>query len=95
MSRIFYFAFAELYTGSSIRLENTLFGNYFLKCYIVKRMLISFNFFPTILKLYQGGKTKRMLSLMLNSSQLAITFSTGLIYYWHLVHYICIPIYCA
>ena len=26
--------FAELHIGSSIKYENTLFGNYFLKCYI-------------------------------------------------------------
>ena len=34
--------FAELHTSNSIRYENTLFGNYFLKCHIVKRILISF-----------------------------------------------------
>ena len=28
--------FAELHIGSSIRYENTLFGNNFLKCYTVK-----------------------------------------------------------
>ena len=37
--------FSELHIGSSIRYENPLFGNYFLKCYIVKRILISFNCF--------------------------------------------------
>ena len=29
----------------SIRYANILFGNYFLKCYIVKRILTSFNCF--------------------------------------------------
>ena len=33
---------AELQIGSSIRYENALYGNYFLNCYIVKRILISF-----------------------------------------------------
>ena len=33
---------AELHIGSFIRYEHSLFGNYFLKCYIVKRILISF-----------------------------------------------------
>ena len=28
--------FAELHIGSSIRYENILFGNHFLKCYIIK-----------------------------------------------------------
>ena len=37
--------FAELHIDSSIRYENTLFGNNFLKFYIVKRILISFNCF--------------------------------------------------
>ena len=37
--------FAELHIGSSTRYENTLFKNYFLKCYTVKRNLISFNCF--------------------------------------------------
>ena len=38
--------FAELHIGSSIRYENTkMFGNYFLNCYVVKRILISFNCF--------------------------------------------------
>ena len=37
--------FAEMHIGSAIRNENTLFGNYFLKCFIVKRILISFNCF--------------------------------------------------
>ena len=36
---------AELHTGSSIRYQNALYGNYFLNCYIVKRILISFNCF--------------------------------------------------
>ena len=36
---------AELHTGSSISYENTLFGNYFLTNYIVKRILISCNCF--------------------------------------------------
>ena len=36
----------ELHIGSSIRYENNcLFGNHFLKCYIVKIILISFNCF--------------------------------------------------
>ena len=34
-----------MFIGSSIRYENTLFGNYFLKCYIVKIIFISFNCF--------------------------------------------------
>ena len=34
-----------LHIGSSIRYENVLNGNYFLICYIVKRILISFNCF--------------------------------------------------
>ena len=42
MTRIF-LHFAELHIGSSTRYENTLFGNYFLKCYLVKRILIPFN----------------------------------------------------
>ena len=37
--------FAELHIGSSISYENTLFRNCFLKCYIVKIILISFNCF--------------------------------------------------
>ena len=37
--------FAELRIGSYIRYENALCGNYFLNCYIVKRILISFNYF--------------------------------------------------
>ena len=41
--------FAELHIGSSIRYENILVGIYFLKCYIVKRILISFNCFSEIL----------------------------------------------
>ena len=36
--------FAVFHIGSSIRYENTLFKYCFLKCYIVKRNLISFNF---------------------------------------------------
>ena len=36
---------AELHIGSSIRYLNALYGNYFLNCYIVKRILISFNCF--------------------------------------------------
>ena len=39
------FHFAELHICSSIRYEYTLFGNYFLKCYIIIRILISFNCF--------------------------------------------------
>ena len=31
-----------------MRYENALFGKYFLKCYIVKIILISFNFFLSI-----------------------------------------------
>ena len=34
-----------LHIGSSIRYENVLNGNYFLICYIVKRILISFDCF--------------------------------------------------
>ena len=41
----FILPFAELHIGSSIRYEKTLLGNYFLKCYIVKRILVSFNCF--------------------------------------------------
>ena len=37
--------FAEWHIGSSIRYETTSFGNIFFKCYIVKRILISFNCF--------------------------------------------------
>ena len=36
---------AELHIGSSIRYENVLYGNYFLNCYIVKIISISFNCF--------------------------------------------------
>ena len=36
---------SELHIGSSIRYENALHGNYFLNCYIVKIILISFNCF--------------------------------------------------
>ena len=35
----------ELHIGSFITYENALYGNYFLNCYIVKRILISFNCF--------------------------------------------------
>ena len=42
--------FAELHIGSIIRYENTLFGNYFLKCYIIKRILISFNCFSEYIR---------------------------------------------
>ena len=45
MARKFYSVFLELHIGSSIRYENIFFGNYFLKFYIVKRILISFNCF--------------------------------------------------
>ena len=37
--------FTVLHIGSSIRYKNTLFWNYFLNCYIVKRILISFQLF--------------------------------------------------
>ena len=37
--------FAELHLGSSIRYQNILFGNYFLKCNRVKIILVSFNCF--------------------------------------------------
>ena len=38
------FHFAELHIqGSIIKYKNTLFGNYFLKCNEVKRIVISFN----------------------------------------------------
>ena len=36
---------AGLQIGSSIRYEKDLYGNYFLNCYIVKMILISFNCF--------------------------------------------------
>ena len=36
---------AELHIGSSVRYENALYRNYFLNCYIVKIILISFNCF--------------------------------------------------
>ena len=36
---------SEFHIGSSIRYENALYGNYFLNCYIVKRILISFKCF--------------------------------------------------
>ena len=45
----FIFHFVELHIGSSIRYETTLFGNYFLKYYKVKRILMSFNCFLSIL----------------------------------------------
>ena len=35
----------ELHISSSIRYQNALYGNYFLNCYIVKIILISFNCF--------------------------------------------------
>ena len=37
--------FDVLYNGSSSKYKITLFENYFLKCYKVKRILISFNCF--------------------------------------------------
>ena len=36
---------AELHIGSSIRYKNAFYRNYFLKCYIVKIIFISFNCF--------------------------------------------------
>ena len=46
MTRNFFFLHsAELHIGSSIRYENALYRNYFFNCYIVKRILISFNCF--------------------------------------------------
>ena len=36
---------AELHIVSSIRYQNAIYGNYFLNCSIVKRILISFNCF--------------------------------------------------
>ena len=46
--------FAELHIGSSIRYENILFGNYFLKYYIVKIILISFNCFSEYISEHQS-----------------------------------------
>ena len=40
---IFILHSAELHIGGSIGYKNALYGNYFLNCYIVKRILISFN----------------------------------------------------
>ena len=59
MAREFILHFAELHIGSSIRYENTLFKYYFLKCYIVKRNLISFDCFSEnmIVKYNSGLKT--------------------------------------
>ena len=45
MTHKFLLHFAELQIGCSIKYKNTLFGNCFLKCNKVKRMLMSFNWF--------------------------------------------------
>ena len=46
MARKFILHFAELYILVVLSVNKIiLFGNYFLKCYIVKRVLISFNRF--------------------------------------------------
>ena len=42
---VFFLHFAELHICNSLRYENNLLRNYFLKCYIVKIILISFNCF--------------------------------------------------
>ena len=47
---------AELHISSSIRYENALYGNYFLNCYIVKIILISFNCFSEYNKKTIGEK---------------------------------------
>ena len=44
------FHFSELHIGISIRYKHTLHGNYFLKCNIIKRILISFNCFSEYIK---------------------------------------------
>ena len=41
---------AKFHIGSSIRYENALYGNYFLNCYLAKRILISFNCFSEYIK---------------------------------------------
>ena len=54
--------FAKLHIGSSIRYENTLLKYYFLKVYIVKRNVISFNcFYKYILKYVSQTKFFKML----------------------------------
>ena len=49
-----------MHIGSSIRYENALYGNYFLKYYIVKRILISFNCFSEYISLKRKTIEKSM-----------------------------------
>ena len=49
-------AASEFHIGSSIRYKNALYGNYFLNCYMVKRILISFNVFLSIYSLIQTSQ---------------------------------------
>ena len=49
MTRKFHLHFSELHSGSSISYKITFFKKYFLKCYIVKTITISFNCFSEYL----------------------------------------------
>ena len=51
MAHKFHFAFCELHSDSSLIYKLTLFENYIPKCYIVKRILISFNCFSEYMSL--------------------------------------------
>ena len=65
---------AELHIGSSIRYENTLYGNYFLNCYIVKIILISFNCFSEYSYIYGDWVYNQACRLLHDTHAISHTF---------------------